>query len=169
MQKFTLLLLLLTSCVWAQPSLELTPKGFEPVEVAIPALPNEKLIELTKSWAAEVNRKLKAKYDITEVTESGITITGYKKNAFLIRNKGETFDYAIGYSMKVSFSRNSYTLRFTVNAIYTNQDRLVQYKIPDYFNSAGELKEGYDQLKPTLEKTVNDLAVSHYNFIMNFR
>lgn len=169
MQKFTLLFLLITSCLCAQPSLELTPTGFEPVEVSIPALPNEKLIELTKSWASEVNRKLKSKYDITDVTENSLTITGYKKNAFLIRNKGETFEYAIGYSMKVSFSQNSYTLRFIVNDIYTNQDRLVQYKIPDYFNSQGELKEGYDQLKPTLEKTVNDLAVSHYNFIMNFR
>lgn len=169
MQKFTLLLLLLTSCLWAQPSLELTPAGFEPVEVTISALPNEKLIELTKSWAAELNRRLKSRYDITDVTENSLTITGYKKNAFLIRNKGETFDYAIGYTMKLSFSRNSYTLRFIVNDIYTDQDRLVQYKIPDYFNSAGELKDGYDELKPTLEKTVNDLALSHYNFIMNFR
>jgi len=165
---FSLLCLFTCIAVYAQPMAELTPRGFEPLESAIPSMPAEKFIELSKSWATEFNRKQKGA-DVSNVTTNGMTITAFKKNAFFFRNKGEMFEYTIQYSMKLTFSNKSYTVKFTVNDIYADDDTLVQYKLPDYFDSSGELKEGYADLKPSLERTVNGIFASHYNFIVNFK
>ncbi|ALM48365.1 hypothetical protein AMR72_05285 [Flavobacterium psychrophilum] len=164
----SLLFILFGLSVYAQPKLELTPRGFDPVEVTIPSIPPEKFIELSKSWTTEYNRRLKGA-DVTNVTDSSLTISAFKKNAFFFRNRGEMFEYTINYSMKITFSNQSYTLQFIVNDIYTDDDTLVKYKLPDYFNSSGELKEGYADLKPSLERTVNSIVASHYNFIANFK
>lgn len=164
----SLLCLFIGLSLHAQPTLELNPRGFDAVEATIPSAPAEKLIDLSKSWASEFNRKEKGA-DITGVTTSGLIITAFKKNAFFFRNKGEMFEYTIRYSMKITFTNGSYSLQFTVNDIYADDDTLVKYKLPDYFLPSGELKEGYADLKPSLERTVNGIVASHYNFIANFR
>jgi len=150
------------------PALELTPRGFEPVQVTIPATPNEKLIEISRAWAAGMKRNNKG-VDVTDVNENAMTISAFKKNAFFIRNKGEMFEYTIRYSMKLNFYNTYYTMQFIVSDIYTDVDVLVKYKLPDYFNAEGNLKEGYADLKPSLERTVNELSASYYEFIVNYR
>jgi hypothetical protein len=150
------------------PAMELTPNGFDIIEVQIPSTSNDKLIQLSTAWAADLNRKRNG-YDATDVTSNSMVISAYKKNAFFIRNNGDSFNYAIQYTMKLSFHDTYYTMHFLVNDIYTNDDVLVKYKLPDYFTPDGDLKEGYEDLKPSLEKSVNDLALSYYNFIVNFR
>jgi len=173
MLKLYAFLLLFTTLAMAQPpKLELTPRGFEPIEVSIPATQNEKLIEVTKAWALEYNnRGLKEDrgYDASDVTENSITISAFKKNAFYYRERGEAFEHRIRYSMKITFSQNRYTLAFTVNDIYGDSNSLLEYKLPDYFTSEGKLKEGYTGLDTSLEETVNNIVKSHYNFILNFR
>lgn len=164
----TLLCLFIAVTVKAQPNLELTPRGFEPVEAEVPATPNEKLITTSESWAKEFNRRQKG-VDINGITANSMTISAFKKNAFFIRSKGEMFEYAIHYTLKIKFNVSSYTLQFIVNDIYTNGDKLVKYKLPDYFTSDGNLKEGYSDLKPSLERTVNEIVTSHYNYLINFR
>ena len=169
MPKFlTLLCCFIAIVAKAQPQLELTTGTFAPVEVTIPSTPNEKLIETSKSWANEFNKRQKGA-DVSDITANSMTISAYKKNAFFIRNKGETFQYAIQYTIKLKFNVNSYTLQFNVTDIYTDQDRLVEYKLPNYYTSDGEFKDGYSTIKPSLERTVNDIVTSHYNFLLNFR
>jgi hypothetical protein len=153
----------------AQPRLELTPQGFEPVQADIPATSNEKLLEISKAWAASYNRTNKKGYDVYDVQQNAMSISALKKNAFFIRNKGETFSYTIRYDIKLTFYGDYYTLKFTVSDIYTDYDNLVEYKLPDYFTSEGELKDGYENLKPSLEKTVNEMVTSYHNYIINFR
>lgn len=166
---YRLIFLFLAAAALAQPpKMELKPNGFDPIEVAIPATPNEKLIEITKAWAQEANRSERGA-DVTEVTENSLTVSAYKRNGFYYRDRGETHNHRIRYSMKITFYENRYTLAFTVNDIYTDGDKLVSYKLPDYFTSEGKIKEGYTDLKPSLERTVNDIVTSHYNFIINFR
>lgn len=169
MLKQLLFIFLFTTCfVMAQPpDMELKPNGFDPVTISIPEIRPERLIEASKIWAAEFNRRQKS-YDITEVTSNSLTITAFKKNAFFYRNLGERFQYTIRYNIKLAFSATSYTFQFTVLDIYADDDKLVSYKIPDYFLSSGKLKEGYTDLKPSLEKTVTAMVTSHYNYIINY-
>lgn len=169
MLRLLYMFLLLPVVTLAQPSLELGPSGFAPITVSIPATPNDKFIELTRSWAQEYNRGNNRGYDITDVTDNSITITSYKKNAFYYRDRGESFNHSIGYTMKLDFAEGSYTVAFSVNDIYVDNDKLLNYKIPDYFTDEGRLKDGYTALDTSLEKNVNEIVMSHYNFLLNFR
>ncbi|MNK06552.1 hypothetical protein D3C87_244510 [compost metagenome] len=168
MQKPLLILFLsITGVLIAQPpTMELNPNGFDPITVSIPEIRTERLIDATKTWAPDFNQRQKG-YDITDVTSNSLTISAFKKNAFFYRNLGERFQYTIKYSMKITFYNGSYTLLFTVTDIYADDDKLVSYKIPDYFTASGQLKDGYSDLKPSLEKTVNNIVTSHYNYIIN--
>ena len=156
------------TCFAQAPQLELHSYGFDPVEVAIPATPVEKLLEVSKGWALEYNREERGA-DITNVTTNSMDITAYKRNAFYYRNRGFTQDHSITYTMHLTFTPNSYTLTFKVNDIYVDGDSLIEYKLPDYFTSSGSLKEGYTSLDESLEATVNKIIESHYNFIISYR
>lgn len=166
---YRLVILFLSAAALAQPpKMELKPNGFDPIEVSIPSTPNDKLVEITAAWAQEFNRREEGA-DITEVTANSLTVSAYKRNAFFYRDRGETHNHRIRYTMKINYYGNRYTLAFSVGDIYANHDKLVTYKLPDYFTSTGSLKDGYADLKPSLERTVNDIVASHYNFIINFR
>ncbi|MGQ2982535.1 hypothetical protein [Flavobacterium sp.] len=166
---YRLIFLFLSAAALAQPpKMELNPNGFDAIDVSIPATPNEKLIEITKAWATKANQREKGA-DVTDVTANSLTVSAYKRDAFFYRDRGETHSHRIRYSMKITFYENRYTVAFTVNDIYMDGDKLVTYKLPDYFTSEGKLKEGYTDLEQSLERTVNDLVTSHYNFIINFR
>jgi hypothetical protein len=169
MKKMYLFCFLMSSLAWCQPQMELTPQGFEPVEVSIPATTSLKLIDVSKAWAQDYNRRENNTYDITNVTDNSVTISAFKRNAFFYRDRGDTFEQKIRYTIKLTFYNNRYELAFTVNDIYTDGNVLVKYKIPDYFTSEGKLKDGYDGLTGSLEKTVNEIVTSHYNFILNYR
>lgn len=171
---YTLFCFLTVGAVQAQPArMELTPNGFDPVEVSIPnTTPTDKLVEVTKAWAAEYNRfgkKSQRGFDATEVTDNTITILAYKKDAFFFRDRGEAFEHKIRYTLQFTFSPGNYTVAFNVVDIYGRSDTLLEYKLPDYFTSEGKLKEGYTELDTSLENTVNDIVNSHYNFLINFR
>ncbi len=163
-----LFLFLSVSALAQPPKMELQPSGFDPVDVSIPSIPGDKFIDITKAWAQEYNKREQG-VDITNVTANTITVSAFKKNAFFYRNRGEAHEHKIRYTMKITFQDSRYTVAYIVDDIYADGDALAKYKIPDYFTSAGKLKEGYTDLKPSLERTVNDIVTSHYNFILNFR
>lgn len=149
------------------PEMKLTAGGFPPVSVTIPSTPVEKLLSLSEDWAQEYNRRQKGA-DISNVTANSMTITAFKPNAFNYGNKGEAFYHTIKYDMVLEFTQTAYTVKFNVTEIY-HDDVLLEYKLPDYYTSEGKLKEGYNTLDDTLEDTVNDIIISHYNFLTNFR
>lgn len=170
MKLFSFILFFTASFVaYAQtPKLVLQPGGFDAVSVTIPSTANEKLIELSKNWATQYKRR-KQGIDVSNVSANSMLITGFKKNAFFYSNKGETFYHKIKYDMHLTFNNNSYTVQFNVSDIYIDDDVLLEYKLPDYFTSEGNLKDGYNTLKTSLEDTVNDMITSHYNFIVDYR
>jgi hypothetical protein len=148
------------------PQAELSRTGFPAVDVSIPATPNEKLVDLTKNWALETYKR--GNFDVSEVTDNTVTISAVERRAFFYRNKGEGFDHDIRFDMKITFSGNRYTVNFIIKQIFADGVR-IEYNIPDYFTSDGKLKEDYEEVKPSLEATVNKIIRSHYNFILNFR
>lgn len=148
------------------PKVELSPSGFPRVDVSIPDTKNEKLIELSKSWALETYKR--GGYDVTDVTENSMVISAIEKRAFFYRNKGEGYDHDINFEMRLSFYGNRYSVQLFVKQIFADGVK-IEYTIPDYFTSEGKLKEGYNDVKPSLENTANRILKSHYNFITNYR
>ncbi|WP_306350341.1 hypothetical protein [Flavobacterium sp. '19STA2R22 D10 B1'] len=165
MKYFILLTtLFLSHLAVAQPKLTLNPKGFDPIDTPINKSP-ENFIKQTKEWVSGYYR---GEADIQDLDSRTILITAFNDDAFFYRNLGETYDYKIKYTLKFTLNDNTYTAIFQVKEIYI-ENKLIQSKITDYFNSSGKLKEGYQDVKPSLEKTVNSILKSHYNFLVNYR
>ena len=146
----------------AQPKLEMTPKGFLPLEIEMPKRSIEKLIELSKSWAPYYNEN---GADVFDVTENSLTIDARYENAYYYWNLGVKYNFEIKYSLKIVFGQNQkYTLTFIVKEIYTENVPL-KTTISDFYTPDGKLKEDFEQVKPSLEKTANRILKSYTNFI----
>lgn len=166
---YALLLFIGLATAWAQtPVLELTPQGFEPVSYTLTRIDGSKFVDLSRAWVTEQKRKNEL-FDISNVGSNTLTISGIENNAFFYRSRGETFQHKAKLVMKVDFTTTGYTLTLTVPEIYAEGDTPTQYKLPDYFDSNGNIKEGYDGLKTSIEATVNDIALNYYNFIINYK
>ncbi|HLA56969.1 MAG TPA: hypothetical protein VK623_12765 [Flavobacterium sp.] len=147
----------------AQPKLELTPNGFAPIEIPKPNKAPEKIIEASKGWADYYNKK---EHDVYDVTDNSLSIDAMKDNAFFYRNLGETYQYRIKYTLKVEFLEKTLRLSFIVKEIYTKQT-LTKTTVSDFFTPGGKLKGDFEEVKPSLERTANDIINSFANFIQN--
>ncbi len=154
-------LLFFISSLAAQEKFELTPQGFAPVEIQRPEKVNEKLIEISRAWASSYNKK---EFDIYDVTENSMTVDAVKENAFYYRNVGEAFYYRIVYTLNLTFGQNTITVAFSVKEIFQKKTP-VQGTIADYFTADGKMKEDFEEIKPSLEQTANNILLSYSNFI----
>jgi len=146
----------------AQTKLELTPKGFLPLEVKMPNKPINKLIEQSKDWAPYYNV---SGVDVFDVTKNSLTIDGQYENAYYYWNLAVKYNFDIKYSLKIVFGENQkYTLTFVVKEIYIDRVPL-KSTVTDFFTSDGKLKDDFKDAKPSLENTVNKIIKSYINFI----
>ncbi|TPD73362.1 hypothetical protein [Flavobacterium microcysteis] len=166
--KFCLSILFLFSSIIinAQVRMELTPKGFDPnpIRVSIPFMTNEKFINGTQLWIQEFSR---GEADVSEVTQNSLTIDAFRDNAFFYRNLGDTFYQKVKYRMKISKEGNEYVLSFQVTEIYAKKT-LLKSGITDYFTPDGKMKDGFQDVKPSIEKTVGIILDSYYRYITNY-
>lgn len=153
-----------TTISFAQPKVEMTPRGFESVEFATPNKTNDKLIEAVKNWADYYNKK---EYDVYDVTQNSVTIDALKENAYFYRNLGERYDYNITYTLNVVFNADkTYTLKFSVKEVFAKKV-LTKTTVADFFTPDGKLKEDFEEIKPSLENTANKIIKSFSEFIAN--
>jgi hypothetical protein len=146
----------------AQTKLELTPKGFAPLEIETPNQPINKLIEQSKVWAPHYNIN---GADVFDVTANSLTIEARYENAYYNYNLAVKYDFDIKYRIKIVFGDNQkYTLTFTVKEIYIDNVPL-KSTVTDFFTSEGKLKDDFKDAKPSLEITVNKIIKSYINFI----
>lgn len=154
MKKLLPIFLLVASAAFAQ--FELTPNGFDIVEIERPRKTNEKLIEATKNWAYQYN---KHGHDAYNVTGNSIDIDAFKDNAFFYHNLGELFTHRIKYTMRFTFTDEVCRVQFIVKEIY-NKKTLLKMTPADFFTPDGALKEDMDEAKASLEKTANNALIS---------
>ena len=144
----------------AQTKLELTPKGFLPLEVEIPNKPLNKLMEQSKDWAHYYNEKGS---DVFAVTKNSLTIEARYENAYYYWNLAVKYDFDIKYSLKIVFGEDQkYTLTFIVKEIYIDNVP-IKTTVTDFFTAEGKLKENFKDAKPSLEITANRIIKSYVN------
>lgn len=157
-----LLLFFCTAVLSAQPRTELTPSGFTVVQNSTPALGPEKLIELSNAWATYYNKK---GADVFNVSANALTIEAMRENAFFYRNLGEIYQHDIRYALAIEFGPdNIYTMRFTVKEIYID-NVLLPTSMADYFLADGTPKEDFEDVKPSIELSANNILKSFAAFI----
>lgn len=163
MKLFTILFLMTFGFAAAQGNLELTPSGFDKAIVERPALPDERLLELSQSWPAFFY-KGREPYDVYDVTPNSLKIDGYRDNAFHYRNLGEVFQYRIKYTMDIRFTATAIEVTYTIKDIYADRN-ITKLTVADFFAPDGRLKDDYRDAKPSLELTMNKLLRSYIGFI----
>ncbi|MDR6966197.1 hypothetical protein J2X31_000190 [Flavobacterium arsenatis] len=162
MKKLLPLLCCFYCCLaFSQEKIELTPNGFPTVVIAKPNIPLENLIEASRSWALFYNKN---GADVYEVTSNSLKIDALRKGAFAYYSLGERFTFDVKYTLAVEFGDANYTLKLTVKEIYTD-DKLIKSTLPDYFTPEGKLKQGFEDIKPSIEITVNKLIASFASYI----
>jgi len=145
-----------------QTKLELTPKGFIPLEIETPNQPIDKLIEQSKGWASYYNKNGS---DVFDVTKNSLTIEAPYEYAYYYWNLGVKYNFDIKYSLKVVFGEDQkYTLTFIVKEIYIDNVP-IKTTVANFFTSEGKLKDDFKDAKPSLEITVNKIIRSYINFI----
>ena len=160
-------LLNLTLLFWitltsAQTKMELTPQGFQSMEIKTPNKTFDKLMEASKSWAPYYNKK---GADVFNVTEKSLTIEARIESAYYYYNVGVKYYCDIVYSLKIAFQDDkTYTLHFTVKEIYA-ENVLKKTTVTDFFSPEGKLKDDFTDAKPSLEKTASTIVNSFINFI----
>lgn len=162
MKKFLLTAFFFYNCfAFSQDKIELSPNGFPTVTIVKPNIPLENLIEASKSWALFYNKKGADAYD---VTSNSLKIDALKPSAFHYYSLGDPYFFTVKYTLAVEFGEQNYTLKFTIKEIYM-KDKLIESTIADYFTPEGKLKEGFEEIKPSLESTVNKMINSFASFI----
>lgn len=146
---------------FSQERIALTPNGFPTVTITKPNIPLENLIDASKSWALSYNKN---GADVYEVTLNTLKIDALKKGAFHYYSLGERYTFDIKYSLAVEFGDVNYTLKLTVKEIYTD-DKPIKSTLADYFTPEGKIKEGFEEIKPSLEITVNKIISSFATYI----
>jgi hypothetical protein len=160
-KAFYILLLLVPTATFAQTRLELTTRGFSTIEVPRPEGTVEELVEASRAWANEYRHEQPSVHD---VTSNSLKITAIRNDAFFYRNVGETFRNGVGYTLSVTFTDTACKVTFTINDIY-ERNTLKEMEISDYFTSDGRPKEDFEDVKPSLEETVNNLVKSYLSYI----
>jgi hypothetical protein len=147
---------------FAQSKLELTPQGFLPLEIKTPNQTNDKLLQVSKSWATYYNKKGE---DVFDVTENSLTIEARVENAFYYYNFGVKHNHDVVYKLKVVFEENKkYKLSISVKEIYA-ENQLLKTTTANFFSTDGKLKDDFKDAKLSLENTVNRIANSYIKFI----
>lgn len=146
----------------AQSGFEMNPQGFATQEMNAPKRTLDKLMELSKSWAAYYN---KTGYDISEVTQNSFVIEARIENAYRLYNVGVKYNYDIRYRLKIVFEDNQkYTFSFSVKEIYT-ENIMVKTTTADFFTADGKVKDDFKDAKTSLEKTADKILKSFDAFI----
>ncbi|MEZ0007521.1 hypothetical protein ABH942_002903 [Flavobacterium sp. 28YEA47A] len=163
---FSILFIFTSIIVGAQARMELTPKGFDPnpIRSNLPFMTNEKFLDGTKLWIQEFSR---GEADVSEITENSLTIDAFRDNAFFYRNLGDTYYQKVKYRMKISKEGNEYVLSFQVTEIYA-KNTLMKSGITDYFTPDGKMKDGFQEVKSSIEKTVGIILDSYNKYITNY-
>ena len=158
-----LLLIFSAFSTYAQIKVEVTQNGINPnqIQETIPPMTDERFIELSQMWIAEFSS---GESNITEVTTNSLTIDAMRDNAFLYRNKGETFLHNIKYQLKISKNGDTYTSSIKILEIYARKV-LLESTIADYFLPNGNLKEGFEEVKPSLERSLNIILNSYDRYL----
>lgn len=152
---------LFCSIAFSQEIIELTPNGFPNVVIAKPNIPLENLIESARSWALSYNKN---GADVYELTTNSLKIDALRKGAFHYYSLGERYTFDVKYTLAVEFGDRNYTLKFIAKEIYTD-DKPIKSTLADYFTPEGKIKEGFEEIKPSIEITVNKLIRSFATYM----
>lgn len=161
-----ILVVFLNSVCFAQeiPKLKATVNGIEPIVVEVDGMTASELYEKSINYVKETYKNpdevLKA-----EIKDEKIRFIGFAEEAWFYKAMGIKTFYHMDYSVEISFKDNKYKFEFMVGDFYTTKHAKTVFNYNSFFNKQGEIKKAYTDAPPSMEETINALALSHYNYV----
>ncbi|WP_127846160.1 DUF4468 domain-containing protein [Psychroflexus aestuariivivens] len=140
------------------PEFKLTSKGVEPIVIQLNNTSAKDMYAKTKDWIKETY------YDPDEVIKAEfqnkkIRISGPAEKAYSYKVLGKNYTGGIDYELIVEFKKNRYRLSFIIDK---NDMHLIK---TNFFKKDGEMTKYGKQAIPDIEKTMNELSSSLYNYL----
>ena len=140
------------------PEFQLTNKGVEPIVIKLNNKSAKDISKKTKDWVKETY------YDPDEVIKAEfknekIRISGPAEKAYSYKVLGKNYTGGIDYELIVEFKKNRYRLSFIIDK---NDMHLIK---TNFFKKDGEMTKYGKQAIPDIEKTMNDISLSLYNYL----
>jgi hypothetical protein len=145
------------------PKLNLTNKGVSPIIINVDSTNAQQLYKRSLDWINDVYKNPKSVVK-ADITNEKLRVNGVAKNAYFFKSLGMKTEFDIEYTLDLEFKDNRFRLTYTVESVYFSNEKS-SFPYNEYFNNEGELRKSYKDVKPSLEKTMNDLVLSIYDFI----
>ncbi len=166
MKKSLLLLAIIfchTSFSQELTQLKITPQGIEPIIIELEGLSASDIYEKSLNWIQETyknpDKVLKAK-----IENKKIRLEGYSSNA-LNFTKVVALNWGIEYTLEIAFKDGKYQYDCEVNNFVAEDGSSVGWNYKNFYKKKGDLRKAYIPAVSSLEKTINDLSLSYYNYV----
>lgn len=160
---FSLIMLLVSVVSFSQDSLKINPEGYSSIVVSVEGKSASELYNEAINWVQTTYKNpenvLKAK-----IENESIRVNGFSSNAWFYKNMGMKMYYDMNYTIEVSFKDGRYKLDFTVGEFYES-GKVVMHRPKHFFKKDGSVSKMYSDAVPSIEKTMNDLSMSFYNYV----
>lgn len=144
---------------------DITKEGIKPIVVEIDSLKTSSFIyEKAKEWIQlnYTNPDLVLKSDIKN---SSLRINGYKKDAWTSVVSKLTYSFDIDYNIIIEIKDGKYRLQYIINKfILSGQD--CGFNEKTFYTSDGKIIDGYIDAEKQIEKHMNYLSKSLYDYIL---
>ena len=167
MKKILLILgILISNLTFGQelPNLIITPSGVEPIVVIVEGKTATEMYNKSIDWINETyenpNEVIKAKIENKKIRINGLSKGAWRYTA------GIKVVFSVGYSIEISFKDGRYKFEYNINNFYNdsnNGEKMGESYLNFY--KKGKVRKYYTESIPSLEKTINNISKSYYNYI----
>lgn len=161
-----LLVILTTQLIYCQkiPQLKLTVNGVEPIVVKTQDLNKTAIYNKTLAW---VNTNyLDPKNAIKENSvNTKIKVEGFKRRAWYYKSMGiKNYNHML-YTIEVVCNDGDFEFNYLIGDFFIDEGQSAQYDYKMFFKKDGSVRKQYIEAIPSIEKTMNELLISLYNYI----
>ncbi|MEQ3501124.1 DUF4468 domain-containing protein [Tenacibaculum sp. SSH1-16] len=142
------------------PQLKLSRDGIKPIIVEVKGMKAPEIYNNALNWVQEYYNTpdyvLKA-----NIPNKKIRVNGLEKNAWWYKALGSKMYYDIEYNLEISFKEGKYRFYIDIknaNSVGTGYKTFFKKK-------TGKVKRAAKDAVPSLEKTINNLSLSFYNYV----
>ncbi|WP_289659536.1 DUF4468 domain-containing protein [Flavobacterium panacagri] len=164
MKRIFLFILLSTINGFCQKNVELTASGITPVVTEVQNATAEQLYLKTFDWIQK-NYKRPNEVIKADKTNEMIRIEGFSKEFFFQKSLGTNY-YGVLYTIEFEFKEGRYRFSFTPEEITSKGQKMAFLSSPaDFFKKDGSAKSIYKSSIDSFTAAVQELYISHYNFV----
>lgn len=146
------------------PQLKLTPSGVEAIVVQTDSLKANELYSKALNWV-QTTYKNPDKVLKSKIENESIRIDGFAENAWMYKTFVMTMFYNMDYTVEISFKDGKYRFEYRIGQFYGDNGQRILFDYSTFYKKDGTIRSVYADAPPSLEKTMNELSQSFYNYV----